>query len=464
MEFIFWILFVGSILVSYTVSRAKGYSGILFAVASLIFPFTIILVFLLPDKRHAAKESAEQRRKMDEMAARIRELESQQKNAQPKTEPKPVTKPASKPVQTKPVSKSAPSKPAQTKAAVSKPVPKAEPKPVDRKTRADACFKDGFMLYAKGDYVKAWPLLEEAAKLGNGLAQHNCALMCERGLGRPADPAEALRWYEAAAEQGIELALGYCYQYYQKQNDWDKATYWLKRAAEHGNAGAQSALAQRYEKNHNFKDAVYWAEKASAQGDEKAKATVQRLKEEMAKREAAAAEWTAGDQLIYKVSLYKLIDLVRMGDERMMWNLHFNIPGFYSENSAKMPADIRLDTYEKQLLLGGSYLDLYGELEAQGLIDIVDHRMLDVGGTFGRKYKALKELAPSAETRSVIDQCVTELSYLIRAIDQQNRENIFLWKMEKIESGMYQNADNHFLPILLRYYKTLRDMFIRLYK
>ena len=125
---------------------------------------------------------------------------------------------------------------------------------------------------------------------------------------------------------------------------------------------------------------------------------------------------------------------------------------------------MRLDVYEKLALIKHSHVDLYSEIEAQGLIDIADHRMLAIGGTFGKTYRALKEQPASEESREEIDRCVTALSYLIRTIEQENRESIFLWKMEEIESGMYQNTSDHFLVILLNYYKTLRDMFIRLYK
>ena len=103
METFFGIILIIAIYVSYRVSSNKGYSGVLFGIGAFFFPILALIVFALPDKSQAAKKAEinrafdesmqEQQRKIDEMSARIRELENQQKEpAQPEVEEKPVQK------------------------------------------------------------------------------------------------------------------------------------------------------------------------------------------------------------------------------------------------------------------------------------------------------------------------------------------------------------------------------------
>ncbi len=67
------------------VGEKKGYNTILCGIAGFLFSWlALIVIALLPDKKkaeeEAAAQAAAQRRKMNEMSARIRELEEQQKN------------------------------------------------------------------------------------------------------------------------------------------------------------------------------------------------------------------------------------------------------------------------------------------------------------------------------------------------------------------------------------------------
>jgi len=88
------------------------------------------------------------------------------------------------------------------------------------------------------DWVKAAPLLKEAAEHGHAQAQALLAELYEDGKGVPQNEYTAFRWYEKAAEQGHTLAqnsLGTLfYNGVGVKKDKRKAHYWFSRAAEKG--------------------------------------------------------------------------------------------------------------------------------------------------------------------------------------------------------------------------------------
>lgn len=102
--------------------------------------------------------------------------------------------------------------------------------------------------YQRGLYKTAYNLALERAKQGDAPAQTLVAEILARGLGMPANAAEAAKWYQRAAEQGMPEAQ---FQYAlilidgrQVKKDEKKAQVLLQAAAEAGNPLAQFNLAQ----------------------------------------------------------------------------------------------------------------------------------------------------------------------------------------------------------------------------
>ncbi|MFE0016914.1 sel1 repeat family protein [Mesorhizobium sp. NPDC059054] len=102
--------------------------------------------------------------------------------------------------------------------------------------------------YQRGLYKTAYNLALERANKGDAPAQTLVAEILARGLGMPANAAEAAKWYQRAAEQGVPEAQ---FQYAlilidgrQVKKDEKKAQVLLQAAAEAGNPLAQFNLAQ----------------------------------------------------------------------------------------------------------------------------------------------------------------------------------------------------------------------------
>ena len=67
-------------------------------------------------------------------------------------------------------------------------------------------FEDGFHAAEKGDYKKALPLLKNAAKQGNAMAQVLLGFMYKNGKGLKQNSKEAVNSFRLAAEQGDAAA------------------------------------------------------------------------------------------------------------------------------------------------------------------------------------------------------------------------------------------------------------------
>ena len=130
-------------------------------------------------------------------------------------------------------------------------------------------------------------------QLGNMEALDACSLEINR---QPSNPriqyqygrvldkqklyAEAIVWYQKAAQQGYTAAqnsLGYAYEWGQGiEMDMQKAIHWYQQAAEQGHAQAQNNLGTMYDHGKGVDDdeerAIYWYQKAAEQGN----ATAQR--------------------------------------------------------------------------------------------------------------------------------------------------------------------------------------------
>jgi hypothetical protein len=88
------------------------------------------------------------------------------------------------------------------------------------------------------------------------------------------NPAEAVKWYRMAADQGYAHAqcnLGVCYDTGQGvAKDPVEAVRWMRKAAEQGHAGAQFNLGVCYQLgkgiDKDLVEAVKWMRKAAEQG------------------------------------------------------------------------------------------------------------------------------------------------------------------------------------------------------
>lgn len=103
-------------------------------------------------------------------------------------------------------------------------------------------------------------------------------VMYEYGYGVDADIQEALRWYRAAADQGLPQAqnsLGFMYSLgLGVKRDAERAAYWLHCAAEQGHSGAQTNLAILYTSGRGVEkdeeEAVFWFRSAARSGNTQA--------------------------------------------------------------------------------------------------------------------------------------------------------------------------------------------------
>ncbi len=115
---------------------------------------------------------------------------------------------------------------------------------------------------------------EQAAKLGNPIAQFNLGHYYVEGRGCEVDPDMAKLWWKKAALQGLEYAQYNLGNRLLNEGHYDEAFKWLKLAAEQGMAEAQYKVAMSYlcgwgvEADHIL--AKMWAEQSASQGYPKA--------------------------------------------------------------------------------------------------------------------------------------------------------------------------------------------------
>ena len=131
--------------------------------------------------------------------------------------------------------------------------------------------------YLRGDYDKAVVDVQFLAHSGEARAQYDLGLMYDKGQGVPQSDAEALQWYERAAEQGEPRAqynLGLMHLNGQGvPPDVVKAYYLITLSANRGNANARDARD-------------YVSEKMSTDQIAEGKRLVQEYEEQAAQRKA----------------------------------------------------------------------------------------------------------------------------------------------------------------------------------
>jgi len=133
--------------------------------------------------------------------------------------------------------------------------------------------------FDNGEYEQARDLWMPLAEAGDDQAQFGVGYLYDKGLGVPSDPAEAIRWYRMAAEQGhasSQLNLGALYQEGREDLPADpgRAADWFRLAAEQGNPNAQYNLGKLYYRGQgiprNYDLAAEWLQKAADQDHLKA--------------------------------------------------------------------------------------------------------------------------------------------------------------------------------------------------
>ena len=99
--------------------------------------------------------------------------------------------------------------------------------------------------------------------------------MYEKGLGGLPNIAQAVSWYQKAADQGevqAQFNMGRMYRTGQGvAQDFKQAASWFEKAGKGGHVWAQSALGLMFETGEgvplDYKQAVFWYQKAAEQGD-----------------------------------------------------------------------------------------------------------------------------------------------------------------------------------------------------
>jgi TPR repeat protein len=141
--------------------------------------------------------------------------------------------------------------------------------------------REGKQLALAGRYETAYPLADEVSSLlqaaaNDAAAQHFVGVAYANGRGVKKDVAEAVKWYQKAADQGYGNAAFNMGLLYKNGRDVPKdeaeAVRWYRKAAEQGFADAQNNLGLAYANGQgglakDAAEAVRWYKMAAEQGN-----------------------------------------------------------------------------------------------------------------------------------------------------------------------------------------------------
>jgi hypothetical protein len=156
----------------------------------------------------------------------------------------------------------------------------------DQKLKDVLALADDYYFQQK-NYVDALYYYQQAAELGNDLAQFQLGQIYSQGQGTTKNERIAHQWYQQAAQQGhaqaqFKLAYGYSKGVGVGQ-DHQQAIYWYQQAAQQGVLIAQYNLAYIYTQGQvterDYVKAAYWYQQAAAQGDADAQNNLAKLYE-----------------------------------------------------------------------------------------------------------------------------------------------------------------------------------------
>ncbi len=150
-------------------------------------------------------------------------------------------------------------------------------------SKVDVGYSDVLNVFMKTSCKKKTDLYRYLAEKGDAWGMYNLALAYSKGVVLPQDDAQALAWYEKAAEKeytAAYLALGVMYSDGAAfAEDYPVAFEWFMKAAMQGDASAQFNVAGMYRKGLGVKQdvaqAVEWYQKAADQKHEGAKAKLE---------------------------------------------------------------------------------------------------------------------------------------------------------------------------------------------
>jgi hypothetical protein len=139
--------------------------------------------------------------------------------------------------------------------------------------------KEGMDAINEGDYETAFKIFQSQAKRGDAFAQHNLATMYRnRRVGNGArNDSEAVKWYRAAAEQGLARAQNWLAMYYDNgfgvPQDYSEAARLYQATATQGLNAAQYNLGNMYYRGdgvpQDYTTAHMWFNIASANGNQR---------------------------------------------------------------------------------------------------------------------------------------------------------------------------------------------------
>jgi len=134
-------------------------------------------------------------------------------------------------------------------------------------------YSHGFLGVTKND-AEAVKWFQKAAEQGDAEAEDDLGICYRDGLGIPKDAVEAVRWFRKAAEQGFDRAqhnLAYCYNFGIGVTNLVEAVKWYRKAAEQGVAAAQCNLGNCYFRGdgvpEDYVEAYKWYNLAAGQGN-----------------------------------------------------------------------------------------------------------------------------------------------------------------------------------------------------
>ena len=167
------------------------------------------------------------------------------------------------------------------------------------------------LIYVRGgrgapqDFAQALGWFQRAAEQGHTAGQHALGLMYAQGKGTPQDFAEAVMWWRKAADQGYanaQFSLGLMYFEGQgvSQNHAEGAR-WFRKAAEQNLVKAQTALGAAYVNGQgvpqDYVQAHMWLNLAAARGNERAQELRNAITESMLPADISMAQELAREWL-----------------------------------------------------------------------------------------------------------------------------------------------------------------------
>jgi TPR repeat protein len=170
----------------------------------------------------------------------------------------------------------------------------AEAGDADAQVNLGVCYEHA--IGVEKDEREAFGWYRKAAEAGNADAVRNLGLCYQDGKGVTKDGLEALRCYRKAADAGSVEALndiGICYEYgIGVAKDLPQAFGWYRKAAEAGNVVAQRNLGLCYQEGTGVAadpvKAVMWFQISANGADKDAKASLDKIRRQMAPASYAA--------------------------------------------------------------------------------------------------------------------------------------------------------------------------------